>query len=290
MKGPLTRWRKLPLPAVLSLAAVLVLVLALVDLRTGIDIRFSIFYWLPIAAVTWRAGRGWGLAAAGTSAVARLWSESQGLFTHDSASVALLDFLFYFISYGTLCLLLAKLRDLLDLMEGMAHTDQVTGIPNARAFHAAIQREIALSAKTGLPLSLAYMDVDNFKKVNDHFGHEAGDDLLRRLVPAARTAMRAGDMMARLGGDEFAILLPSTGEEEAATAVERLRGNLGDEAKWPCPVTLSVGIITVSKGIYTVEEILHAADALMYEVKRSGKDGVRQVVLGAKGGAVRKER
>ena len=280
MKKLLQWLSETPEVLVLVLAAFLFLVLAWIDYRTGKAIRFSIFYWLPIAAVTWRAGRGWGLAIVTASSVARLWTDWHDMLAKGNVKYIALDFIFWFTSFSILCLLLAKLRELLELQETLAHTDHTTGMPNARAFARSIEREMARSRRTGVPLSLAYLDLDDFKGLNDRFGHDAGDELLRDVAAAARSSLRSGDVMARLGGDEFAILLPATGEHEAWKAIERFRESLMDEVAKKLPATISIGLVTACDGRLSADDLLGIADSLMYEVKGAGKNDIRQTVLG----------
>lgn len=280
MKSIADYWNEIPKNAVLIIAASAFLLLAWIDFRTGSTVRFSIFYWIPIVGVTWRAGRGWGLAFAFASAAARLWTDLHDLPSANPAVLILLDFLFWCVSFGILCLLIAKLHDLIDTQETMAHTDHTTGMPNARAFAQAIDREISRSRKAGVPFSLAYLDVDDLKEFNDRLGHQAGDQLLRGMATAARSVLRAADVMARVGGDEFALLLPFTGEREARQAMERLMEALVDGVGSGHGTTVSIGLVTVKGGNRTADELLKAADGLMYEAKIAGKNRLIQTALG----------
>ncbi|HRI52198.1 MAG TPA: GGDEF domain-containing protein [Pseudomonadota bacterium] len=119
----------------------------------------------------------------------------------------------------------------------LALTDPLTGASNRRFFVEFAQREIERLRRYGLPFSLCYLDLDNFKDVNDQYGHSTGDDLLRQLVQALASQVRASDLVARMGGDEFALLLPQTDAAGALAAVSKLRDaidetmNRADEAK-----------------------------------------------------------
>jgi diguanylate cyclase (GGDEF)-like protein len=279
VKKLLELWNATPKPFVILASAFVFILLAWIDYRTGKAIRFSIFYWIPIAAATWRAGSRWGITFCAASAVARLWTDWHDMLAKGNVRYIALDFIFWFASFSILCLLLAKLRELLEMQEALAHTDHTTGMPNARAFSHHIDREMSRSRKTGVPLSLAYMDVDNFKGINDRYGHDAGDELLRDVAAAARASLRAGDVMARLGGDEFAILLPATGEHEAWKAMERFRESLMDGASRKFPATISIGLVTACDGNFAADDLLSTADSLMYEVKGAGKNDIRQRVL-----------
>ena len=127
------------------------------------------------------------------------------------------------------------------------------------------------------------MDVDNFKTVNDEFGHDAGDELLRAVAETLRRNMRTSDTVARLGGDEFAVLLPETDYEAARTVIEKARGRLLAEAtNRNLPISFSFGAVTCAVAPQNASEIIKAADRLMYEGKQSGKNALNHVLLTSK--------
>ncbi len=139
--------------------------------------------------------------------------------------------------------------------------------------------EISRSQRYGLPLSLAYIDLDNFKAVNDRLGHSAGDKVLRDLTEAVCRQIRPSDTFARLGGDEFALLMPETGPEAAERIVDRLHSSLEDEMlKNGWMVTFSLGVVTYKEVPKTVDEMVKIADSAMYTVKAGGKNGVNYCV------------
>lgn len=123
--------------------------------------------------------------------------------------------------------------------------------------------------------SLAYLDLDNFKSVNDTMGHAAGDGLLKAVVDCAKANLRATDIFARIGGDEFCLLVPNCDENNAKNIVAKLNGKLMEVAKknqWP--VSLSIGVITVGDPACSAEDIIRKADKLMYQVKGEGKNDI----------------
>jgi diguanylate cyclase (GGDEF)-like protein len=268
-----------PKVPVLVLSALLFVGLVWLDYKTGKAVRLSIFYWVPIAVVTWRGGTAWGLTMVFASSLARLWVDWHDVLARGNALDIGLDFLFWLTSFSVLCLLLSKLQELLELQETLAHTDHITGMPNARAFERCIERELVRGRRSGLPLSLAYVDVDDFKAINDRYGHDAGNELLREVAAAGRSSLRAGDTMARIGGDEFAILLPMTGNHEAKKAIERFRDTLVSALAKKFRATVSIGLVTTYDNAPSALRLLKAADATMYEVKDAGKDGIGHVCL-----------
>jgi diguanylate cyclase (GGDEF)-like protein len=125
------------------------------------------------------------------------------------------------------------------------------------------------------PFTLAYIDLDNFKALNDQSGHLTGDKALRATVSFIRSHMRRTDVIARLGGDEFALLLPETNEELARIAVSKIQNGLLEEMQrnnWP--ITLSIGVLTCRVPPPSTDVLIKMADELMYSVKRQRKNGI----------------
>jgi diguanylate cyclase (GGDEF)-like protein/PAS domain S-box-containing protein len=168
-----------------------------------------------------------------------------------------------------------KLRAALENEKNLSRIDFVTQIPNRRAFSEILQLEIKRSRRYRRPMTLAYVDLDNFKQVNDRFGHETGDDLLRLTAQTLRANIRATDTIARLGGDEFALLLPETDHQPACAVIAKLRGILLQtiEARHSA-VTISVGLVTFAAPSDSIEEVIKIADDLMYSAKNQGKNCV----------------
>ncbi len=165
----------------------------------------------------------------------------------------------------------------LDLAEQarLALTDHLTGAANSRSFHEIAGREIERQKRFGRPLSIAYLDLDNFKAVNDTHGHETGGALLRGVAAVLKANTRATDVVARLGGDEFAVLFPETDEAAARAAAEKLRAALQEWMRGGGHlVTVSIGVATFAAPPAGVKEMVTLADELMYNAKRGGKNRV----------------
>ncbi|MGC4046115.1 MAG: GGDEF domain-containing protein [Armatimonas sp.] len=155
---------------------------------------------------------------------------------------------------------------------GEALTDPLTGLTNARGLHGAIQAQL----QRGTPFCLLFLDLDNFKQVNDTFGHAVGDDLLQKTADTLKNAIRSGDEVGRLGGDEFVVVLAGTSPEPAAQAARRLCKKLdtvyaGHDAATRAGVSLSLGIAAYPDDGETVEALLDHADKRMYKDKRARK-------------------
>jgi diguanylate cyclase (GGDEF)-like protein/PAS domain S-box-containing protein len=175
-----------------------------------------------------------------------------------------------------------KLRVALENEKNLARLDFLTQIPNRRAFSEILQAEAARSRRYKRPLTLAYIDLDNFKQINDQLGHEIGDELLRLIAQTIQGNVRATDTISRLGGDEFALLLPETGGGEACAVIAKLRAILlekVEERKWP--VTFSIGVATFAKPGESVAQMVKVADDLMYSAKNEGKNRVTASYVGA---------
>ncbi len=163
----------------------------------------------------------------------------------------------------------------------LATTDGLTNLPNRRSFDSALDSEWHRARRELIPVSLLMIDVDCFKKFNDHFGHLAGDDCLRAVADAIRGAVhRAWDTVARFGGEEFAVLLPATDAAGALHIAEAMRRAVRGRAM-PHPgspngiVTVSIGVATEDTDHYaTAEALIAAADAALYAAKSAGRDRV----------------
>jgi diguanylate cyclase (GGDEF)-like protein len=182
-------------------------------------------------------------------------------------------------------LLLARARTLLDFKhyldtcEEEAFTDHLTGLPNRRRFERQLEREVSRTLRYSRPFCLLLLDIDNFKQVNDTYGHDAGDEAIRRLALTLQAGTRGIDLAARIGGEEFAVILPETDFEGGIDVAERLRIAI-EETEIP-----SVGLITASFGVAefplcapTGRELMTIADAALYEAKRGGRNRVERAV------------
>ena len=159
-----------------------------------------------------------------------------------------------------------------------ASHDSLTGLHNRRAFKSQLQRTIAHAAEFGCGNALLYIDLDQFKVVNDRGGHAAGDELLRQLAVLLRKELRGHDTVARLGGDEFVVLLENCTQEHASTVAEKIRAAIvGFEFVWhqrTYRLGASIGQIDFSDGERSVEQLIRLADRMCYIAKTSGRNQV----------------
>jgi diguanylate cyclase (GGDEF)-like protein len=178
-------------------------------------------------------------------------------------------------------LLLARTRTLLefkaylDVCEEAAFTDHLTGLANRRRFERQLEREVARKERYGHPFTLLMIDIDSFKDLNDSYGHDAGDDAIRRLSKVLREGTRGIDLAARIGGEEFAVLLVETNKEGGFEVAERLRVAIKVlEVPTARHITASFGVAECPTDAQTAADVWKAADVALYEAKRNGRDRV----------------
>jgi len=192
-------------------------------------------------------------------------------------AIAYWDVLVWFALYVSASLLMAHLKRLYERERQLSRIDPLTMVENRRAFLESAARARNLSDRRRVPLSIAYIDLDDFKQWNDHLGHSGGDDILAAAAAAIRNALRPTDVVARIGGDEFAVLLPETEKETASRVLDRVRLELERtmrERRWS--VTFSIGLVSFSPPLGSVLEMVKTADQTMYAAKTLGKNRVEQ--------------
>jgi diguanylate cyclase (GGDEF)-like protein len=254
----------------------LVLIMGWIDIQLSPDLALSVFYLIPIVISAWFVNEGVGAAVSLLSGgLAAYDSEVLSGLIYRNAWIGIWAIVSRLIFFLFTVWLVGRLRRSMESIRQMAMTDSLTGVYNVRAFLDFMEREMERSRRYRRPISLIYLDLDNFKEINDTFGHQAGNSALEIVAGVLKTSVRLTDIVARLGGDEFAVLLPETAEEAARTIAERAREGMAREMKaksWP--LTFSVGVATCRKELCTVDELIRIADDLMYRVKRSGKNGI----------------
>jgi len=278
-----TRFLNMQSRAVMTTVTILsVVLIGVIDRFTGPEISLSIFYLIPVYLATWFVGRKTGLLLAVISASAWFIADLLAGSTYSHPAIPYWNTTvrlgFFLIVASTL----SKLKRMIEDQKELARTDHLTGVFNGRVFYELCERELDRSRRYKHPCSLAYIDLDNFKVINDRHGHAVGDALLRVVSQGLKNNLRVNDVLARLGGDEFAILLPETGDAGALVAVSRAKENLLELMEthgWP--VTFSVGMVTFLRPPDTVDEMVTRADRIMYTAKSSGKNLIHHEVVGS---------
>jgi diguanylate cyclase (GGDEF)-like protein len=252
----------------------LVATIGFLDYATGPDLSFAIFYLIPIALGAWFGGFAQGILISMACAVS--WQAVEA--AEGSTASPLIHLWNGTARFGIFVVtssLLSRLRLSLYLEKKLARSDPLTGAANGRTFYEGVSQAVERALRTEHAVTLAYLDLDNFKWLNDKLGHSAGDEALCDLVRGIHHDIRVTDLFARLGGDEFALLLPDCSKEDARLLLERIRTNftaLMASKQWP--VTLSIGAMTFPKPPRDVDAMVRCVDELMYRAKKGGKNRI----------------
>jgi diguanylate cyclase (GGDEF)-like protein len=263
----------------MTIAAWVVLILGILDYLTGFEFSFSFFYLIPVTMVAWAVSRKAGLAFSVLSAATWLISNLLSGQQYSNPFIGVWNTMVRFGFYGVVTILLTELRHALEEERILANTDPLTGALNRLSFNEIAEKKIIMAEINRRPYTMVYIDIDDFKMVNDALGHSVGDLVLKTVVDAVHKQIRATDFLARLGGDEFAILLTDTDQDQAELIVQRLQSSLLEKMefnRWE--ITFSMGVLTVLSLPGSVDKLVSLTDELMYEVKEKGKNDVRYSV------------
>ncbi|MBN1365971.1 MAG: GGDEF domain-containing protein [Syntrophaceae bacterium] len=265
---------KIPKTIVPVIGVISVILLGVLDYLSGYEMAFSMFYLLPVVFVSWFDKRNHALLISILSAVTWMSADisAGNVYSHPlilvwNTTMRLGFFLLAVFAFS-------EIKKLLGVEQTFARTDFLTDIANSRAFYELAKIEIDRSVRFRRPFTIAYIDIDDFKQINDTLGHSKGDNLLQSIAKTIKDNTRSMDIVSRLGGDEFAILFPETNETNAKSAITKVQQSLLSFVKnnnWP--VTFSIGTVTCYESCI-LDELIKEADTLMYSVKESGKNRI----------------
>jgi diguanylate cyclase (GGDEF)-like protein len=266
---------------VVVVSLIVVVCLGVGDALTGSDASFTLLYLAPVAFSTWFVGLATG---ASFSVIASIASTTADLLAREGTplppAIMAWNLMVQLGVYLAMALLLAGFRSRLEGEQLLARTDALTRVANRRAFIEAAELELERTRRTGRALTLAYVDADDFKDVNDRLGHAEGDRLLVVVAQTLRGSTRAVDAVARLGGDEFGLLLPETDGPTAQALLARLNATLlaaMERHGWK--VGFSTGAATFATPPISVDQLMARADELMYRAKRTAKGSMCAAVF-----------
>jgi GGDEF domain-containing protein len=239
----LTALEKISRKALIALTLFTTFSLGVVDYFTGFELAISFFYLIPVTMTAWAISRNAGLAYSVLCATVWLISNLLSGQIFSNLFVSVWNTLILFGFYAIVAILLTELRQSLEEEQLLANIDPLTGAMNRRSFNDIAEKKMIVSEVNRRPYTVAYIDLDHLKTINDEHGHATGDLVLKTVVDTIRKQIRNGDLLARLGGDEFAILLTD-------------------------------GVLTFLTMPASADSMVSLADALMYEVKTDGRNAI----------------
>jgi diguanylate cyclase (GGDEF)-like protein len=260
----------------MALGGFIFLLIACIDYLVSPEISLSFFYLLPVFILTWFVSRKAGF-------ITSILSASAGVITSPSRNSTEISFLVPYwnavvtlLIFLTVSYILFEWRSVMVKEKESARTDPTTGIANKRLFFELARLELKKVNRYRHPLTVIYIDIDDFKKINDTWGRSVGDNLLQKVAETIKHSIRETDIIARIGGDEFIILLPGSGYEPAKIVIHRVQNELLDSMqKNEWPATFSIGAVTFINPPSSVEAMIQPADHLIYLVKTNGKNQIK---------------
>jgi diguanylate cyclase (GGDEF)-like protein len=274
-----TYFERISARAAVVYSITMLVAVAVLDYEIGRELTLSPLYLIPVMLITWKcsatAGIAMSMAAYGLlGGVTLLESGMTSLgYVLWEGSLRLGTALLFIIA-------LSRLKDSLAREQQLARNDSLTELANRVSFYELVNLEMLRCRRYGGVISIAFIDLDNFKALNDQSGHGVGDEALRVVAQIMRTQLRANDLAARLGGDEFAIMFAGLAARGAGQAMQILQSRLLSamrERGWP--ITFSIGLATFTKVPDSVDEMIRRADMLMYEIKRERRGGINERVF-----------
>lgn len=246
------------------------------DEVTNYDWQSTLGYMIPVSFAAWALGARVGFLTAACSIFLDLIGPgAQGFAARHSREILVGAEVAQMGILSIVAFVMSRMRLHLDIEKELSRTDHLTGCWNARAFWESMRVEKERMSRTGDPLSVIFLDIDDFKTVNDSHGHGFGDKILRLVGQVLNDELRITDIPARLGGDEFAIVLPGTSSEESVKVTDRIRSEVARlSSEVGHTATLSAGVVTYVNEPDSVDELLASADKLMYQVKQGGKNSM----------------
>jgi len=246
-----------------------------IDWKTGFEIHVSVFYLLPTFVMTWFVSKQTGFLFGVIASIGWTAAETLGGFKYSYPGIIVWNTLARTGFFAITVVLANQLRESLHHEKSVARIDPLTTLHNSRGFYERAYRVLEDLRQQETPFTVAYIDLDNFKSINDQHGHEMGDTVLRWVASVMLKGIGRDDVAARFGGDEFVLLTQNDKADSPGGLMNRLRDDLLHAMKaqgWP--ITFSIGVLTFHVPPQSLKDIVKMVDDLMYKVKRNGKDGI----------------
>ena len=265
--------------ATVAFSVAMLALLILGDYAIGRELSLAPLYLIPVMLITWKTSATMGVAV--SMLAAGLWAAA--ILQEDGTTFAAFVLWEAAIRLATTMLfvvLLSSLKASLARVNLLARKDSLTDLANRGSFYELVNQEMLRCKRYGGVISIAFIDLDKFKSLNDRSGHDVGDEALRVVAQTLRAQLRSTDLPARLGGDEFAVMLPGLDARGASQATQILQSRLlsaMEHRGWP--ITFSIGLATFTTALDSVDEMIKRADMLMYKMKREGKGGISEQVF-----------
>lgn len=267
-------------PAVVILALATVAVIGYLDRLTGTQLSVTALYLIPVAVVAWYVGPTGGRIAALVAGATQVAADLLDFHAPPPTVVIVWNAATIILISMVVGEVLTRLHVAFDAEHDLARTDALTGLPNTRSFDEFATIELERSRRYKRTFTLACLDLDHFKEVNDSMGHSVGDQLIRDVGKTLRANLRRVDVVARLGGDEFTLLMPETDAGQAQIALSHVRRALADLTEdYGSVVKASIGSVTFTTAPETVGDMIRLADTAMYRAKASGRDRIEAITL-----------
>ena len=261
---------------VVSSTLIFVFFLGISDFLTGYELSFSIFYLLPISFITVYLGYMYGILTSILCSIAWFLADIYSGAAYSNMLIPYWNTFVRLIYFSLHSIILGNLIERMNQSKIQSNTDPLTGMPNFRHFSEFATKEIERARRSRTPITISYIDLDNFKSVNDKFGHSTGDMLLKIVADTLMDSIRPNDIASRVGGDEFIILLSGSDFLKSSKVLKRIQKVLLSEMKanhWP--VTFSMGAITFNTIPLSLDRMIQETDKIMYSVKNSGKNNLK---------------
>lgn len=243
------------------------------------EFTLSLTYLIPVGFASWYIGTRYGLFLSVASVATWIFIENAS----NQPYSPFRTYFLYAVARFSFCvgvtLLLGRFKTALRAEQTLSRVDYLTGAVNWRSFYESASMEIERCNRYGCSFTIAYIDIDNFKDLNDRFGHTVGDNVLQAIANTVKINIRKVDILARLGGDEFVILFPETADKDASTAIQKIKNALlQNKYLKKFSVTFSIGVLTCKECPPSVDSTITLADSLMYSAKKRGKNEITQSI------------